>query len=143
MKRAENEHYHHKPKDLSRLPAYAQKYPSLERSHLCDVKRSTLNPAIPTFRMKDMDDVLHKLTDTHCRHTTLCSADCFEKYSYVSHDPTHKVIRRDYCIEKLMKKYSFDVNKLRNPDFDILKTCPPERKYMEAAMSNQKCKYFQ
>ncbi|GFY68390.1 uncharacterized protein TNIN_298801 [Trichonephila inaurata madagascariensis] len=105
-----SEHDFHKQKDLSNLPRYAQKYPSLERSHLCDVKRSMYNPAIPTLRRMDMDDAVHKLPDQHCR---------------------------DFCFENLARKYNFDINKLRNPDFDILRVCPPERKYMEAIMAKQ------
>ncbi|GBM30313.1 hypothetical protein AVEN_174127-1, partial [Araneus ventricosus] len=72
--RVATEHDFHKPKDLSRFPEHAQKYPSLERTHLCDVQRSTYNPAIPTLRQMDMDNALHKLPDQHCRTTTLCSA---------------------------------------------------------------------
>ncbi|GFU03824.1 uncharacterized protein NPIL_394781 [Nephila pilipes] len=69
-----NEHDFHKQKDLSKFPFYAQKYPSLERSHLCDVKRSLYNPSIPSMRKMDMDDAMHKLPDRHCRNTTLCTA---------------------------------------------------------------------
>ncbi|GBN72602.1 hypothetical protein AVEN_95483-1 [Araneus ventricosus] len=62
---------------------------------------------------------------------------CFDKASNIHHDTSHKEVRRDYCIDKLLEKYSFDINKLRNPDFDILKICPPERKFMEAALSKE------
>lgn len=62
----------HLPRDLSHLPEYAQKYPSLTRYQLSDVKRSIYHPSEPTLRQIDRDDVLHKLPDEHCRHTTHC-----------------------------------------------------------------------
>ncbi|CAL1275955.1 unnamed protein product [Larinioides sclopetarius] len=63
--------------------------------------------------------------------------ECFDKVSSIHHDTSHKEVRRDYCIDKLLEKYSFDINKLRNLDFDILKICPPERKFMEAVLSKE------
>lgn len=37
---------------------------------LTDIKRGIYNPALPTLRKIDRDDVLCKLSDEHSRHTT-------------------------------------------------------------------------
>lgn len=71
MQRSSRQH-NHPSRDLSHFPEYAQKYPSLARYHLSDVKRGISYPNPPTLRNIDRDDVLHKLSDQHCRHTTLC-----------------------------------------------------------------------
>ena len=71
MQRSFQQH-NHPSRNLNHFPEYAQKYPSFARYHLCDVKRGISYPNQPTFRNIDRDNVLHKLSDEHCRHTTLC-----------------------------------------------------------------------
>ncbi|XP_066493882.1 sperm microtubule inner protein 8 [Tiliqua scincoides] len=47
------------------------------RTMLAAVKDSIYHPFLPTLRKMDMDTVASKLTNEHCRTTTLCSKDHF------------------------------------------------------------------
>ncbi|XP_071036380.1 uncharacterized protein [Parasteatoda tepidariorum] len=120
-----NKHNLHLPRNLEQFPEYAQKYPSLQRKHLCDVKRGIHYPNLPSFRHIERDNALHKLPDEHCRNTTLCNPECFEDIPQVE-KPFRKYQIASF--DKFVEKYSFAPQNLVCPELDILKVCPKERR---------------
>ncbi|CAF2060274.1 unnamed protein product [Rotaria magnacalcarata] len=63
------------PKTLSELKN--------QQFKLASVKKQLFNPKLPSIRRMERDDVLCRLADEHCRHTTSITEELFENF-----DPT-------------------------------------------------------
>ncbi|CAF0750812.1 unnamed protein product [Brachionus calyciflorus] len=82
----------------AKLNALETKFP-YSRDHLvrlASTKRGIYNPALPTLRKIDRDDVLCKLSDEHSRHTTFLDKDSFQSSSIFFNYPSgrHPLVER-------------------------------------------------
>jgi len=98
------------------IPSYSYQYPSFQRVQLAAVKDGLFHPRLPSFRRMDMDTAGHKLPDEHCRTTTTCGPDDFNRATSTLFEPpkrrmsalaitdTGKQIHRQYTTPEELKR---------------------------------------
>uniref|UniRef100_A0A8C6VK16 Sperm microtubule inner protein 8 n=1 Tax=Naja naja TaxID=35670 RepID=A0A8C6VK16_NAJNA len=53
-----------------------------KKSMLAGVKEHIYHPCLPTLRRMDMDTMVNRLTDQHCRTSTTCSKEDFQRATF-------------------------------------------------------------
>uniref|UniRef100_A0A8C6VMX1 Sperm microtubule inner protein 8 n=1 Tax=Naja naja TaxID=35670 RepID=A0A8C6VMX1_NAJNA len=66
-----------------------------KKSMLAGVKEHIYHPCLPTLRRMDMDTMVNRLTDQHCRTSTTCSKEDFQRATFtVGGVPSSPLVRR-------------------------------------------------